>query len=207
MLSVILFRLYKFNNQRTRKLIRGLINRFEKGEFFSKTLREIFNKYYGVTIGMYSNGGCFELYMFDPHTTIGRYSSFAKGVRIINHNHPIDFKGTSALFFNPTLGYCDKWLVGFNPLEIGNDVWIGANAVILPEVNKIGNGAVIGAGSVVNKDIPPYAIVLGNPARIIKYRFSEDIIKRLEEEKWWEKDIEDLSKDIGEFQKEIVSTQ
>jgi virginiamycin A acetyltransferase len=204
MLARILLFIYKYNNHRTRRLVRGLINRLERGEMYSATLRQLFKQFYGVEIGMYTHGGCFELSMIDPFTKIGRYCSLAKGVRIINHNHPIDFKGTSALFFNPTLGYCDKWLVNFNPLEIGNDVWIGANAIILPEVNRIGNGAVIGAGSVVNKDIPPYAIVLGNPGRIIKYRFPEDIIKKLEEEKWWEKNLEEILKDINKFQKELV---
>jgi acetyltransferase-like isoleucine patch superfamily enzyme len=138
--------------------------------------------------------------MVDPHTKIGRYSSIAAGVRVVNHNHPLAFKGTSGLFFNPVLGLCDRWLVDHNPLEIGNDVWIGANAVILPEVNRIGDGAVIGAGAVVNRDVPPYAVVLGNPGRVVKYRFSPEVIACLLAEKWWEKDIEDLAERIGEFQ-------
>jgi virginiamycin A acetyltransferase len=198
-----LFKIYRFGNHHTRRLIRAIICRREGGDFYSRTLREIFSKYYGVEIGLYTAGGCFDLYMVDPHTRIGRYCSFAKGVRIINHNHPLDFKSTSALFFNPSLGFCKEWLVKFNPLEVGNDVWIGANAVILPEVSRIGDGAVIGAGAVVNRDVPPFAVVLGNPARIVKYRFSELTIRRLLEEKWWQKDIEDLSPGVKSFQQPI----
>lgn len=68
---------------------------------------------------------------------------------------------------------------------VGNDVWIGANACILPGI-QIGDGAVIGGGCVVTKDIPPYAIAVGNPAKIIKYRFSEGQIHRLLQIKWWD---------------------
>ena len=186
------------------KRLRGLVlraaRRLEGGEFRSTTLREIFVKYWDVEVGLYTHGGCFEPYMVDVQTKIGRYSSIASGARIVNHNHPLSFKGTSGLFFNPELGLCDRWLVDHNPLEIGNDVWIGANAVIMPEVNRIGDGAVVGAGAVVNRDVPPFAVVLGNPARVVKYRFSDEVIARLLEEKWWEKDVDELAKEIGEFQ-------
>lgn len=94
-------------------------------------------------------------------------------------------------------------------IEIGNDVWIGQNAIILSGVS-IGNGAVIGAGSVVSKDVPAYAIVAGNPAKVIRYRFTEDQIARLEKIAWWiwpdEKVIEAipfmLDNNIEEFLKQ-----
>ncbi len=72
-------------------------------------------------------------------------------------------------------------------LKIGNDVWIGANVLILDGVT-IGNGAIIAAGAVVTKDVPPYAVVGGVPAKIIKYRFNKEEIDFLEQLKWWEKD-------------------
>jgi virginiamycin A acetyltransferase len=196
----LLVRLYGVKSLRLRKLVLRAARRLEGGEFRSTTLREIFAKYMGVEVGLYTNGGCFEPWTIDPKTKIGRYSSIASGVRIMNHNHPISFKGISPVFFSPALDLCDRLLVDFNPLEIGNDVWIGVNAVIMPEVNRIGDGAVIGAGAVVNRDVPPYAVVLGNPARVVKYRFSEEVIARLLEEKWWEKDLHELADRIGEFQ-------
>ncbi len=70
------------------------------------------------------------------------------------------------------------------PITIGNDVWIGKNAMILRGVN-IGDGAVIAAGAVVVKDVPPYAVVGGNPARIIRYRFEDSVIERLLKLQWW----------------------
>jgi acetyltransferase-like isoleucine patch superfamily enzyme len=76
-------------------------------------------------------------------------------------------------------------------IEIGNDVFIGMNVIVLDGV-KIGNGAVIGAGAVVSKDIPPYAIAVGNPIRIIKFRFNELEIKRLQEICWWDNEMDGL---------------
>lgn len=70
-------------------------------------------------------------------------------------------------------------------VEIGSDVWIGARTIVMAGI-KIGNGAVIGSGSIVTKDVPPYAIVAGAPAKIIKYRFDNERISRLEKSRWWE---------------------
>ena len=67
---------------------------------------------------------------------------------------------------------------------MGNDVWVGMSAVVLPGVN-VADGAVIGAGSVVTKNVPPYAIVAGNPAKVLKYRFPDNIIDRLLSLQWW----------------------
>lgn len=78
------------------------------------------------------------------------------------------------------------------PVIIGSDVWMGNNAVVLPGVT-IGHGAIVAAGSVVTKDVPPYAVVFGVPATIIKYRFSEEIIERQLDLKWWELEISELS--------------
>jgi serine acetyltransferase len=82
-------------------------------------------------------------------------------------------------------------------------VWIGASAIILPRVSKIGNGAIIGAGSIVTKDVLPYAIVAGNPAKIMRMRFNKDIIKKLEESKWWELDKKRLIENKQYFE-EII---
>jgi virginiamycin A acetyltransferase len=75
--------------------------------------------------------------------------------------------------------------------EIGNDVWIGDNAVII-KGKKIGNGSIIGAGSVVTRDVEPFSIVAGNPAKLIKKRFSPEIISQIEDSQWWNLSISDL---------------
>jgi len=84
-------------------------------------------------------------------------------------------------------------------IEIGNDVWVGRNAMILPSVKKIGDGAVIGAGAVVTRDVPDFAVVAGNPAVVIKYRFRPETIHKIKQSKWWDKDIEELKGNIEEF--------
>jgi hypothetical protein len=82
---------------------------------------------------------------------------------------------------------------GVGMTEIGNDVWIGDRVVIMSGV-KIGDGAIVAAGAVVTKDVPPYAIVGGVPARVIKYRFDEKTIHRLLDLQWWRYDIADFGK-------------
>jgi acetyltransferase-like isoleucine patch superfamily enzyme len=195
----LLYKIYRIRYNRLRSIIRKIVYKLERGELYSKTLRKIFKNYHGVEIGMYTHGGCFIPYNFDRFTTIGNYSSIARTAKAINHNHGMEFKSTHAFFFNPLLKYCDKNLVEFIPVKIGNDVWMGEGAIIMPSVTKIGDGAVIGAGAVVNKDIPPYAVVVGNPARIVKYRFSKDVIEELLESKWWEKDMDQIKPNLKEY--------
>lgn len=77
--------------------------------------------------------------------------------------------------------------------RIGNDVWIGCNVVVLAGVS-VGDGAVIGAGAVVTKDVPPYAVAVGNPAKVIKYRFRTEIIAGLLETRWWDLPVEEIKK-------------
>lgn len=197
----LLFILYKINSHRIRRLIILLLNKLEKGELYSQTLREIFNHYHNVEIGMYTHGGCFYPGQFDRYTTIGRYCSIAGGARVMNRNHPMEFKSTHSFFFDPTLKYCDKDQIKYIPLKIGNDVWIGSNAIIMPHVTNIGDGAVIGAGAVVNKNVPPYAVVVGNPARVVRYRFSQKTIDELLSSLWWEKSIEEIKPSIHEYLK------
>jgi len=201
--GAIFFNLYRLNSRYFRWLIRKLVCQLEGGEYYSGTLRQIFKKYYDVEIGLYTHGGCFVPCQCDRYTTIGRYSSIARGVKTMNMNHPMEFKSTHGFFFNAALGRCKKDQSVYIPLTIGNDVWIGFNALILPHTKQIGNGAVIAAGAVVNKDVPPYAIVVGNPARVVRFRFTEEVIARLEASRWWEGRIEDL--DIDEFSRPYTS--
>ena len=91
------------------------------------------------------------------------------------------------------------WKIG---ITIGNDVWIGARATIMPEVN-IGDGAVIGAGAVVTKNVPAYAIVGGVPGKIIRYRYTEQQIKSLLKIKWWNWSDEKVKQNIDDFYNDV----
>lgn len=197
-LIVWLYGLVKRN--KARYVLLNYARRKEGGEFLSPTLRGVLQKYHHVKIGMYTHGGCFVAGNYDRYTTIGRYCSIAMTSRAMNRNHPLEFKSMHAYFFNPSLSVCEKDIVEYIPLEIGNDVWIGHNAIIMPSVKHIGDGAVVGAGAVVNKDVPPYGVVVGNPGRVVRYRFPEDKIRELLVEKWWDKDIDILKMSIDEFQ-------
>lgn len=118
---------------------------------------------------------------------IGAFCSIAEEVLFLcRANHPTQFVSTfpfRALMTKSMVAYSD--LVVNGPTEIGNDVWIGRRAIIMPGIT-IGDGAVVGAGSIVTKDVAPYAIVAGNPAKLIRNRFTDDQIARLLAIRWWE---------------------
>jgi acetyltransferase-like isoleucine patch superfamily enzyme len=122
---------------------------------------------------------------------IGKYCQFGADVAIHANNHPINYMTT---YINKNLFEGElKKLRGKNEVIIGNDVWIGHNAILVGNI-KIGNGVIIAAGSVVTKDIPSYTIVAGVPAKPIRKRFSNEIIKEIEELKWWNASEEELQK-------------
>lgn len=196
----VLIKLYGINSARFRDIIRRIIYKLEGGEFYSPTIRKIFKVYHGVEIGEYTHGGCFIPNNFGRFTSIGRYSSIAVTAKAFNRNHPMDLKSMHAFFFNPVLRYCNEDRIDYIPLTIGNDVWIGEYALILPNVTEVGDGAVIAAGAVVNKNVPPYAVVVGNPARVVRYRFSKEIVDELVASRWWEKSIDEIKPDIKGYQ-------
>lgn len=111
--------------------------------------------------------------------------------------HPIDWVSTSPCFHikNNATGICyaENLYVWHKHTTIGNDVWIGARATILPGVS-IADGAVIGAGSIVTKNVGPYEIWAGNPARLIRKRFDEETIEKLLGIRWWDWDDKKLSR-------------
>ncbi len=123
----------------------------------------------------------------DAPVTIGQFCSFGPEVRIFSKaDHPTELPSTYP--FRTLLsgdGRENRDAVTRGPVTIGNDVWVGARAMILSGVT-VGNGAVIGAGAVVAKNVPAYAIVAGNPAKIVRRRFTAQQIDALEQIAWWD---------------------
>lgn len=142
---------------------------------------------------------------------IGKYSSLGKGLNIIldmNHDYNSLYQGLIPEFASNESGRSAnmqimKRIHRKGQVLIGNDVWIGNGVTILGGV-RIGDGAVVAAESVVVKDVPPYAIVGGNPAKIIKYRFPEDVIQRLRRIAWWNWNSEQISGRKADMQGEVA---
>lgn len=130
---------------------------------------------------------------------IGSFCSIAYNILfLINRNH--DYKSITTS--STPIFSSKRKLKQKGQIIIGNDVWIGNNVIVMSGVT-IGNGAVIGAGAVISKDVPPYAIVTGNPQRVIKYRFNEEQIRKLECIKWWNWDYSKLEKNRQWFAEDI----
>ena len=179
--------------------------------FLSPLAEVIDSKFVGRNhIGMYSTINRSEMDSYSnlgvssyvSDTVIGRYSLIGSRVSIGGFGHPLDYLSVGAFQWGQNLdywGFPDQLKNNFDnhlrptpkPTQIGSDCWVGDNSVLLAGI-VIGNGAVIGAGSIVTRDIPPFAIAVGNPATVIRYRFDTQLIENLERKKWWERELEEL---------------
>lgn len=156
-------------------------------------------KFYRSSLGEYSYVGrnCFI-----TNTKINKFTSIGEGCHIGGTSHPLNWVSTSPVFhkwdnlFKKNFSRHDFDI--FVETSIGNDVWIGTNVLIKAGVN-VSDGAVLGMGAVVTKDVGPYEIWGGNPAKLIKKRFDEKTIKELMNKKWWNYEDELLVSEAKKF--------
>lgn len=187
--------------KKLKKIIKILINYDDKKKQNLKENSEKFQIMHNSILSGDNQIGDYTYIGFNciiTQSVVGRYCSIANNVSIGIGEHRINRVSTSSLFYeNPfetlTQGEC----------IIGNDVWIGSNAVIRRGV-KIGNGAIIGANSFVNRDVNDFEIVGGLPAKLIKKRFDENTIKLIKESNWWDFDIESARLKINELEQNNV---
>lgn len=184
-------------------------NVYAKNELFEKNnnsfrivdLFETENKYVGrEKIGDYSYGPLAKPNM--RIESVGKFCSFAEGSTAV-WNHQLGMVTNHDFIYEASIcSDIDNQSVCYKDLNkkyiIGHDVWIGANAILTNGV-KVGNGAIIGAGTVVTKDVPDYAVVVGNPGRIIRYRFSEEQIRKLNKIAWWDWPVDKIKKCYEDF--------
>jgi acetyltransferase-like isoleucine patch superfamily enzyme len=154
-------------------------------------LRAYFRDRHRIDVGLYSYG-CFDQWRMPGPIKVGRYCSIANTVRSAPINHPFDAMTTHPALYERKFGVVDQDIHYDDTLVIEDDVWIGHNAVILPGCKHVGRGSIIGAGAIVTRNVPAYAIVAGNPAKKLRDRFAPDLVVALETSRWWEMDLADL---------------
>ncbi len=144
------------------------------------------------------------MFALSSKLTIGKFCQLAYGTKFLlsDANHQMSGFSAFPFFIFGKMGEgCPEWeqyelgLPNKGDTVIGNDVWFGHESLIMPAV-KVGDGAIIGARAVVTKDVPPYAIVGGNPAKIIRKRFSDEIIDQLLKIRWWDWDYDKITRNI-----------
>ena len=176
-----------FRSIRDRLVVRIL----GRNEYESRHLRRYFERHYGIKVGLYTTGA-FDRWRIPPGTVIGRYCSIAKSARLLDANHPLDALSTHPFFYLRSGGLVGEDRAVTRPPVIEDDVWLGHNCIVTPACHQIGRGAVVGAGAVVTDDVPPYAIMAGNPARLLRFRFAPDVVEAIQASQWWLLDKDQL---------------
>jgi len=181
---------------------------FKKGSKISKTSTVYpFSRFTNSEIDDYSY---INFFAWVNNTKIGKYCSIAMNFKSGLGKHPTKLLSTSPLFYAKKKFALKKpldiELASFEELQdirIGNDVWIGANVLIMDGVT-VGNGAIIGAHSLVVRNVPDYAIIGGVPGEVIKYRFSDEIIAELNKINWWNWETERIIRNQHIFSNEVT---
>lgn len=179
---------YKSYTKNNKKIVQILFIKFKKN--LKKCNNSPLYRPDTASLGKHSYSGA-DIFIANPKGTyIGNFVSIGNCVRLGHGEHPLNYLSTSPYtyfdelkFKSPNMrSHPEFW--HYKPVVIGHDVWIGDNVFIKNGIH-IGNGAIIGAGAIVTKDVPPYAIVTGVPAKVMKYRFDENTIKKLLDLEWW----------------------
>lgn len=164
-------------------------------------------KVFHSRIGSYSYIGKRGTLVF---AEVGSFCSVAADACVGMGKHDLSKLSTSPIFTEKVNGTGHSWTenapFSYEKVIVGSDVWIGERAMVMGG-RTIGNGAVIAAGAVVTKDVPPYAVVGGVPAKVIKYRFSPEIIDALEKLEWWSLPESVLKEHIDAFQTDSITTE
>jgi chloramphenicol O-acetyltransferase type B len=158
-----------------------------------------------ITLGEYSYNAKQDIDCYEGvNLTIGKYCSVGSGLKIYSGTHPcIEYpKEVSTYPFQAQFGWDDNICKTGGFVTIGNDVWIATDVGILEGVT-IGDGAILGARAMITKDVPPYAFVAGNPARVKHFRFTDDVIQSLLRIKWWDWDKDKIKQAMPEM-KDII---
>lgn len=202
----ILAPIYPKMGRTVQEIMKWIILKLEGGTPFTVTLRKLFKQCYNIEIGDFTS----QRFIADKlrnNTKVGKYSTINRSVMFQNADHPRNTLATHGMFYHPNFGFTPGYELERVQIEVGNDVWIGDGAKILYPTQKIGDGAIIAAGAIVIGDVPPYAVVGGYPAQVLRYRFSKPTIEKLLALKWWDMPIEDLQSVRDEFMKPLEGSK
>ncbi|HEY8570605.1 amino acid adenylation domain-containing protein [Microbulbifer sp.] len=200
--SRVLAPLFAIPRHFVRERVQKLILKLEGGSTFSLTMRELYRKYFNIDVGDFTSV-TFDKLKLRANTRVGKYCTIYRTVRFQTADHPRNTLSTHGIFYYEGMGFSSGYALDRVRIEVGNDVWIGDGAKILYPTSKIGDGAVIAAGAIVIEDVPPYAVVAGYPARVVRYRFSQETIAKLLDLQWWKMSPNELHRGRREFLKPV----